>query len=354
MKRLLALAVCAAAFGIAAQTAGAANFKVFLGEQSRPPAGTPKGATLDAFLPSALTIDAGDSVTFSSATFHTVTYTPKPAPLFVPDPGKSTYADILDAAGAPFFFNGLPKLIYNPGAFAPYGPKTISGKTPASSGVLSPPGRKPVTATYTFPTPGVYHLFCQVHPGMKATVVVKPSGSAVPKTPAQVSAQALSDLSAAWAKAKSEVAAAKPPANTVFVGLGSTSALLAYFPKTLTVKAGTTVSFVNKSPSEVHNIVLGPRKYILGLQKKTDLLPQGPGSPNQVAPFLPFGSEPKGKYTYDGTNHGNGFLATPLTAGSPRVPLPKVAKVTFTKPGTYSYFCWIHGTDMSGTIRVTG
>lgn len=352
MKRLIALGVVVAALGFAGQASAGSSFKVFLGEQTRPPAGTPKGATLDAFLPSALTINAGDSVTFSSASFHTVTYG-KPSPLFIPDPAKGTYTNILDAAGSPFYFNGLPKLIYNPAAFAPSGPKTISGKTPVSSGVLTPPGKKPVTATYTFPTPGVYHLFCQVHPGMKATVVVKPAGGPVPKTPAQVSAQALSDVAAGWAKAKAEVAAAKPGANTVYMGLGTTSALLAYFPKVLTVKAGTTVTFANRSPSEVHNIVFGPKKYIAALSKKIDLLPRGPNSPNQVAPVLPFGSEPKGQYNYDGTSHGNGFLATPLTAGNAAVPLPKTSKVTFTKPGKYSYFCWIHGPDMSGTIVVT-
>jgi plastocyanin len=27
--------------------------------------------------------------------------------------------------------------------------------------------------------------------------------------------------------------------------------------------------------------------------------------------------------------------------------------VTFSTPGTYKYFCWIHGPDMSGTIVVT-
>jgi len=352
MKRLVVLGVVAAALGFAGQ-ASAASFEVLLGEQGRPPAGTPKGATLDAFLPSAITINAGDTIAFSSASFHTVTYAPKPLPLFVPAPAKATYGDLSDAAGNPFYFVGLPKLIYNPVAFGPYGPKTISGKTPASSGVLSPPGRKPVSATFTFPTPGVYHLFCQVHPGMKATVTVKAAGGPVPKTPVQVTAQSLSGLAAGWAKAKAEVAAAKPPANTVYMGLGTTSALLAYFPKALTVKAGTTVNFVNRSPSEVHNLVFGGKKYYAGLQKKTDLLPQGPNSPNQVAPFLPFGSDPKGQSTYDGTNHGNGFFVTPLTAGDPHVPLPHASKVTFTKPGRYSYFCWIHGPDMSGTIIVT-
>jgi plastocyanin len=353
VKRLALVAAILGTLGFAGQAMAATNYKVYLGQQGPSPAGVPKSAFLNQFLPSKLIVNAGDSVTFSSATFHTVTYAPKPAGLFMPDPAKGTYDQLLDAASSPFYFSTLPKFIYNPAAFGPYGPKAISGKTPASSGVLSPPGRKPVTATYGFPAPGVYHLFCQVHPGMKATVVVKPAATPVPATPAQVQAQALTQTAAAFAKAKALAAAAKAPANTVLMGVGGTSTLLGYFPSKLSVKAGTTVTFVNKSPSEVHNITFGPKKYILGLAKKTDLLPTGPGSPNQVAPFLLYGSEPKGQYNYDGTNHGNGFFATPLTTGTPGVPLPHASKVTFTKAGTYHYFCWIHGPDMSGTIVVT-
>jgi plastocyanin len=354
--------VVLAALTVAGQ-ASAANYTVFLGEQqpcgfihcSGVPAGIPKGAFLDQFLPRAVTINAGDTVTFSSASFHTVSYGGKPAAIFMPDPAKGKYGTLNDAAGNPFYFVGLPKLIYNGQAFGPFGPKTISGSAAASSGVLSPAGpkAKPATFSFTFPSPGTYKLFCEIHPGMKGTIVVKPAGTPVPKTPAQVTAQALNDTNASWTQAKTEAAAAKPPANTVLMGVGSTTTILAYFPRTLKVKAGTTVNFVNKAPTEVHNIVFGPKKYIQSLATKTDLLPQGPKSPNQVSPVLLFGSEPKGHYTYDGTNHGNGFFATPLTTGTPGVPLPHSSKVTFTKAGTYKYFCWIHGPDMGGTIVVT-
>jgi plastocyanin len=336
--------------------AQAANWQVAAGEQARPPAGTPKGTTLDGFFPSKLAINAGDSVTFSSATFHTVTYTggKRPAALFLPDPAKSTYAGLNDAAGSPFYFNGLPKLIYNPAAFAPAGGKTITTGVAASSGVLSPAGPKapPAKVTYTFPKVGSFQLICNVHPGMKAVVTVKPSGAPVPLSASQVTAKALVETAAAWAKAK-PLAAAPVPANTVSMGVGGTTAILGFFPRVLKVKAGTTVNFVNRSPSEVHNVTFGPTKYLLGFSKQTDLLPAGPGSKNQVTPIYPFGTEPKGGYTYDGTNHGNGFFATPLTAGSPLVPLPRAAKVTFTTAGTFKYICFLHGTDMAGTVIVT-
>jgi plastocyanin len=354
----LAVALAVGALAWAAQ-AGAANWTVGLGEQGFPPAGTPKGSTLDEFLPGKLVINAGDKVTFSSFSFHTVTFLfeSKPPGLFLPDPAKGTYAGINDAAGNPFWFDALPRLIYNVPAFAPIGGKVINGTAPVSSGALSPSGNnpknlKPGTATYTFPNAGTFHLVCNVHPGMQMDVVVKAAGQAVPLTPTQVSAETLQEQNAGWAKAKAEAAAAKPPANTVYMGLGGAVTILGYFPNTITVKAGATVRWINKAPTEVHNTAFGPSKWIDAFQKKNDLFPMGPKGKNQVSPFLIYGSEPKGKYQYDGTNHGNGVLATPLTAGSPKVPLPKATSVTFLKPGKYKYFCLIHGTDMSGTVIV--
>jgi plastocyanin len=91
---------------------------------------------------------------------------------------------------------------------------------------------------------------------MTATVVVRPAGSAVP--PTQVQAQALADVAARYAKAKVIHASVKPPANTVYMGVGGKLTTLAYYPRTIKVKAGTTLTFVTKSSSEVHNIVFGP------------------------------------------------------------------------------------------------
>ena len=337
------------------KTPAVSTYTVYLGEFAQPPASLRKiPGTINQFLPSRVVIAAGDSVTFSSASFHTVTYAPKPFPLFLPDPAKGSYSGLDDAAGTPFYFNGKGKFIYNPQALGPFGPKTISGTTAVSSGALSPQGPKspPATATYAFPKPGTYRVFCTIHPGMKGTVVVKPAGSAVPKTPDQVKAQALQAQTAAYPKAIALNNTKVSAPNTVAMGVGGRVAMIAYYPKVLKVKAGTTVTFVNKSSSEVHDIVFGPKKYVQQFQKQTDLFPTGPKSPNQVAPVLPYATDPM-PYTYDGTaTHGNGFFATPLTSGAP-IGLPHASRVKFTTPGTYKYFCWIHGPDMSGTIVVT-
>jgi plastocyanin len=345
---VLAVAITAALF--AAGQAAASNYQMFLGEQSRPPAGTPKGATLDEFFPGKVTVAVGDSITFSSATFHTVSVGGKfPQPI-MPDPAHGKYSGVNDAAGKPFYFNGLGKFIYNAVAFAPYGPHAVTPGVKASSGALSPngPKAKPATFTFSFPKAGTYHFYCSIHPKMKATIVVT-SGTA-PKSPAQVTGEALQDVSAAWAKTKTEAAAAKPPANTVYMGTGDADTILGYFPSALTVPVGTTVNFVNDSPQEPHTATFGPKKWIQGFQAKTDLLPQGPGKPNQTAPVLPYGSEPNGQYSYDGATHGNGFFTTPVTFQAPG--LPRSWKVTFTKAGTFKYFCWIHGPSMGGTIIV--
>ncbi len=356
MRRFIAAATTFAAL-VVAGPAGAATWQVFAGEQARPPAGTPKGATLNAFFPSALQIHAGDKVKFTSTTFHTASYlggTRLPPPV-APDPAKGTYAGINDSTGAPFFFNGLAKLIYNTAHFGPGGGTAVPGKGFVSTGVLSPgPNGRPVSATFTFPKTGTFKLLCAVHPGMTMNVAVRAAGASVPDA-AAVKATATAQTAAAWAKAP-VLAAAKQPARTVYAGIGGKTALLAFLPKKLTVKAGTTVNFINKSPSEPHNVGFGPKAYVEALMKKVDRFPFGPGQPNQVAPFFVYGSEPPGGYVYDGRNHGNGFLATQLTDNQPGVPprgLPGASRIKFTKAGRFHYICLLHGPDMAGDIVVT-
>ncbi len=167
-----------------------------------------------------------------------------------------------------------------------------------------------------------------------------------------VAATAKAETQKAWAKAK-PLAATKVPANTVFAGVGAETTILGFFPKQLRVKAGTTVSFVIKSPSEPHNPAFGPKKYLEQFGKQNEFFPMGPKGKNQVSPAHVYGPEPAGGYKYDGQNHGNGFLVAPLRGrGLFPGPVKNVSRITFTAPGKFHYICFVHGPDMSGDIVV--
>jgi plastocyanin len=335
--------------------AGAANagtWTVNVGEQTKPPAGTPKGATLNQFFPGRLQVNAGDKVVFKSFGFHTVSYLggkQQGPPGFVPDPQKTLYEGITDADGAEFYVNGMMKFVYNAAVFAPQGPKTISGKTTTNALVFSPNNKRPGAVAYAFPKTGQYAVLCQLHPGMKMVVDVKAKGATV-QTPEDVKGVQKVETDAAWAKAKA-FANPKTPANTVYMGIGGNTTLLDFKPDVLRVKAGTTVNFVNRSPSEVHNVAFGPLKYMEKFSKQTDLFPMGPKAPNQVTPVFVYGTDPA-PYSYDGTNHGNGFFVTPLRDGVAGG-LPNTVRIAFPKPGKYHFICFLHGPDMAADIVVT-
>lgn len=351
MRGVLTLGVVLAALALAGPAA-AHTWRADVGEQAKAPAGTPKSATLNHIFPAQLVVHVGDKVTFRSRGFHTVSFLAGQAPpgLFVPD--GTTYTGIVDAAGAPFFFNSLPKLSYNVPAFLPFGGNRIDGSQPVSSGVIVPgEDGKAVSATFTFPKAGTYRLVCLIHPGMAQTVVVKPKAAKI-ASPKAVAEQIRTQTAAAWKQAKT-LAATKPPADTMYAGIGGKTTLLAFLPARLTVKAGTTVHLVSRTPSEPHNIVFGPMDYIDGFMKQTDAFPTGPGATNQVTPPFAYGTEANGRYVYDGANHGNGFMATPLIDALPASPLPDRVDVTFTKPGSFHFFCLLHGPDMAGDVVVT-
>ena len=129
---------------------------------------------------------------------------------------------------------------------------------------------------------------------MKVAVTVKPSGAPVPLSPSQVTAKALTETSAAWAKAK-PLAAAPVPANTVYAGVGSTTAILGFFPRVLKVKAGTTVNFVNRSPSEVHNVDVRAGEVPARVLQEDRPAPGRPGQPEPGHAALPVRHRAEGR-----------------------------------------------------------
>ena len=334
------------------------TWNVAVGEQGKPPAGTPKGTSLNQFFPGRLTVNAGDKVTFSNLGFHTVTYLAgKPMPAFLGPAKGQVYEGISDSTGQPFFFDGEQKFIYNAAIVSPFGPKVIAGKQASSGPIPAQNPRKPVKVTYAFPKVGNFKLLCIVHPKMEMTVTVKPKGAAV-ETPDEVAAKAKAETDAAWAKADALVAL-KPPKNTIYMGVdgpqasGGRTTVLDFVPSLTTVKMGTRVRFVVKAPTEAHNVGLGPVKYLNKLMRQTELFPFGPpNAPNQVTPFFIYGSDPPGTPYEGSTMHGNGFYSTPLADGLPAPP-PNAFSITFAKAGKYHFICLLHGPDMAADIRVT-
>ena len=364
VRRILVLVIACAALAVTG-SAGAATYSLYAGEQSPAPAGVPAQATLNGFYPGKLTIHAGDRVRITSMTFHTATFgnaanlAPARA-LFVPDPAGGTYADTPnDFANNPWYFEPFPKFIYNLLAFGPVGDNVIDDKQIHNSGILTPDQNgKPGTYTARFPKVGAYKLVCVLHPGMEGTVVVKPRRANV-AGPAAQRVKANAQIAAGWQRTKA-LDDAQVPANTVYMGVGGKETLLDFLPDTQTVPVGTVVEFVNESPSEPHNALFGPLDWLGPFIQATDLIPTGPGSPNQAPPFFFYGSDPPGGdgvYTYAGvTQHGNGVFSTPVADDQPGDPpngLPHSFKVRFTTAGTYHFICQIHGPDMAADIVVT-
>jgi plastocyanin len=358
--RPLLVCICAAAALAFAGQAGAANHTVWAGPGflKAPPAGAPKSGDANLFFPRRLEVHVGDTVTFKSDGFHTATYLgahkATEFPIFLPAVDKSTYSGVADAGGSAFYFNGMPKFAYNvPQVFAPVGSNVIAGGGDVhSSGILDKKGY-----TFRFAKPGDYVFRCLIHSMMTVHVVVKPRAAHVQSASDLLKASA-AELGSAIATAKKLDKIAPTDPNTVYAGVGKqvpggSIELMAFKPQKLRVKVGTTVTFQLNSPMEIHNMVFGPLDYLEQSFKALDLVPAGPGQANQVWPFFFYGTDPAqaGVYTYSGTNHGNGFFATPLM-GPVGSPLPQTLKIRFTAVGAFKYICGVHGEEMSGEIDV--
>ena len=349
LRRLTLIA--GAALLIPAAAAQGATKDMFAGT---PPKGLLKGvpefATDNAFYAKRVTIHKGDSVSFKIVGFHNI-YLPKkgdPIPgLFTVDPSNPV-ADVKDAAGADFWFNGQPSFAINPQAAAPVGGKTYDGSEAVGSGL--PLAGPPKPLKVKFPKKGKYTVLCLVHPGMKGTIVVKGKKAHIP-TKKQDRKRIKKQAKAASKLAKKLVAGQGVPSGlTVKAGNDKKGvATIAFFPSTKTVKVGQQVTFtMSKKSTETHNVAFAPEAYAQELAQKFI-------GPTGLDPRTAYPSQPPGTplVVGDSTVHGNGFVNTGLLDDVKSTPLPKSATVSFSKPGTYQYYCIVHGAEMKGTIKVT-
>jgi plastocyanin len=299
------------------------------------------------FLVNRITIHAGDTVTWSGASlaggFHSVDIpTPRGADVALLTPTGKTVSGVNDAAGNPFWFNGkVPDLSFNPQLFAPSGGNTYNGKARVDSGL---PVGKPHNFKVRFLKVGTYKYFCDVHPGMHGSVVVKPRGTRIPS--AKQDAATLKAEERHYLAEAKHVAATKVSGNQVSLGASGPGGLevFAMFPSTLRIKPGTTVRFfMSKDSREVHTATFGPAAY------RTQLADSFSGPAPAPAALYP--SDPPGHISLAPASHGNGFANTGALDRDPATPLTAFGAITFTASGTYNYQCLIHA-FMRGKIIV--
>jgi plastocyanin len=298
---------------------------------------------VNAFFNQRTTINVGDTVSFQIRGFHTVDLPGRShtdLPLIVPTGAIANGFN--DAAGNPFWFNGkLPLIGLDSRLFSRSKGHSYNGTKRLDSGLVS---SKPFNIVFT--KPGTYKFFCDVHPGMVGYVTVKAHGAKVPS--AHQDAVAVKRQETTDIKAAKKLLKLKPPTNTVSLGASTSGGLELYtmFPQTLTVKAGTTVTFKMSAHSrETHTAAFGPVGYLTPLANSFS-------SPMGISPIASYPSDPVSPLTLGSSTHGNGFVNTGALDRDPATKqIGPSSKIDFTTPGTYNYVCLIHP-FMHGTIIV--
>jgi plastocyanin len=287
------------------------------------------------FFPRTITINAGDTITWTKTTLlpHTVHFLAgaKSPDLIIPQKDG--------------------KLLFNPVVINPQGGKTYDGTGVAASGFL--PEQKGLRYTLTFTKPGTYTYVCAIHPGMTGTVVVQPAGTRIPETQAQFDTASAKQLAQELEQGKRLLAAAKlstrkTEKGTVYISslAGSRDAHISFMrfsPETITVRVGDTVQWDMRDAYEIHTVTFPgpamPPEFII------------PEPQSQGPPKIYF--NPKAMIPVAGPHKGNAFYNSGVLTPPPAPVGPHTFSVTFTKAGTYTYWCVVHIPEgMKGTVIV--
>jgi len=272
-------------------------------------AGDATGVSAAKFYTPALTIDAGDSVTWKVAgNAHTIAFLA---------PGQTQPA---------------PE---DPAAQAPAGGTSFDGTTFTNSGIVVPvPGHD--TYSLTFPTAGSYTYHCLLHPGMIGSLTVNAAGTAYPLDQTAVTAAAQTAEAADIATGHQLEASFTPTSTTnadgtktyqLAAGAGANGiSILRFITSSLKIQVGDSVTWTNvDSSGEPHSVSFGTE-------------PQGPAS---------FG--PAGGSSYAG---GSAFVSSGLFLGAP-IPGTHSYTLKFAKAGSYKYYCVLHDVvGMVGSVNV--
>jgi plastocyanin len=278
------------------------------------------------FYPNEITVHPGDVVSFAWGGFHTVTFNP---------PAGATVFDV---------FNG------------PNGVSTLDSRT---TYILAEPDFTtfaPFDLTIASSLPvGSYPFHCSLHQFMKGVINV--TRGALPATNAENQtlgkAQAAADTAQLTSLDNSTTREAAHNSGEAVAGVSTKNGdLLKFYPSAITVRAGDELTFTDRDLQDPHTVTFGP-------------VPPDPTNPNLTGVF-PSGANPE---AFNGTSALNsGYLfhksqsdywnlkGSPAAAATPRTEW----SVTFTTPGTYNFYCDLHGFlnpdgsvgGMSGSITV--
>lgn len=335
-----------------------------------------------AFLPNEIFIDAGDSVTWTSSTgeAHTVTFLQQPETAATPGSFATTAVtrpnfqatgpgSLFGCAGgnqggaSPTTPAGIPMLA--PGSTAS---TSYSGTGCVNSGVvcvdsLQPDGQPddacPLSSyTVTFENPGDFKLVCLIHSDMTGVVHVSATGTAYPHDQGFYNNEALTQTQALLNPGTTPVADDDEVISTGFLlatgGGKQYSALMRFFPQTITVNVGDTVQWTDYSPDEPHTVTFLPPN---GTEPPAPATPGGTLDPHysSVDGTIPnaVGCGVSGASCFSSGLYGP---ASQDQLGLPQTPNGITrARVTFTAAGVYNYYCILHDElGMLGQVIVLG
>ena len=320
----------------------------------------PTDAEFDLFARRTITIHAGDRVRWKINGSHTITFlNGHRRPGLLSADAKQRVAALDDAAGAPFWFNGKPILLYNPAVLAKKGGTTFKRGRLLSSGLVLG-SAKARTFTVRFSTAGRFSYVCLVHPGMRGTVVVKSRRGRVPRK-SEDQAQAKRELRKAVQGAIVKEGAVVVPAQaggTTLIQAGNDGtgyAIFKYFPDHASVPVDTPITLrVSPRSDADHTFTFGPADLIKTLQS-TAVAKRG-ARRYEVAPQVAWASDPA-LPAFAPAVHGNGFLSTGIldtgALGDSPLSLSSNATLSFSTPGTYTMYCLVHP-QMTATVEVVG
>jgi plastocyanin len=277
-------------------------------------------ASLNRFYVSDITVHPGDLVNFNWAGFHTVTFNPpadKSVLDYVTPPGLTGSTTLATPAT---FVNGTP------------------GGGPGSP--FPPP---PFTLTIGASLPnGTYHFQCMLHQYMHGSIRV--TRGDLPSTDAQNQARAHAQMAADIARsvALNNALLRRDSEDGALVGAGDrTIDFINYYPSEVRVQAGEAVTFKLADFGDPHSVTFGYAN----------------ANPPLSPPGEIFASTPS-PATYGGGDLNSGYLMSRsmfkywnLAGKLPGFTRRSEYTIKFTTPGTYGFYCTLHGGILpNGTV----